>query len=231
MLEESENNKFLIKYLYQSHNSIKIMIKGIIFDLDGVYFKNGKKNFIKKVSSRFGVDARLVKEVFLKSEMMRKYKEGKVSGDEFWKYAIGEWKIKSTPKEILKILKQGYELNDIAIKLIKKLRADGVKSIVCSNNFRERVKVLDERFGFLKDFDYIVLSYEYGILKPKLLEKVVEKTKFKPEEIVVVDDGEEIIEEAKRMGFKAILCENPDIIEDYLREVDIFLEKEHELKK
>jgi HAD superfamily hydrolase (TIGR01509 family) len=131
----------------------------------------------------------------------------------------------------LEILKQGYELNGIAIKLIKKLRVDGVKFIVCSNNFRERIGVLDERFDFLKDFDYIILSYEYGMLKPKLLEKVVEKTKFEPAEIVVIDDGKEIIEEAKRMGFKTILCENPDMIEDYLREVGIFLDREHEMKK
>jgi hypothetical protein len=59
------------------------MIKGIIFDLDGVYFKNGKENFIKNISSKFDVDVQSVKEVFLKSEMMRKYKGGKVSGNVF----------------------------------------------------------------------------------------------------------------------------------------------------
>jgi len=60
------------------------MIKAIIFDLDGVYFKNGKKNFIKNISSKFNISEERVKEVFLKSNMMNKqYKLGKITGKEF----------------------------------------------------------------------------------------------------------------------------------------------------
>jgi len=153
--------------------------------------------------------------------MNKQYKNGKISGDEFWNYAIKEWNIKSTPKEILKILQEGYEVNDKAINLMKRLKKNGVKSIICSNNFKERIKVLDERFNFIKNFDFVVLSYEYGIQKPELLKKVIEISRYKPQEILVIDDGETIINEANKMGFKTILCENADKIEDYLHKLDL----------
>lgn len=197
------------------------MIKGIIFDLDGVYFKNGKKNFVENVSSKFGVDKTLVEQVFLKSKEMDQYKEGKLSGDEFWNYAIKEWKISSTPKELLKVLQQGYETNALAIDLIHKVKSKGIKAIICSNNFKERIQVLDERFGFLKDFDAIILSYEYKKLKPDLLRVVPEKAKLPVEEILVIDDSEKNIDGAKQLGFQTILCEDADRLIEYLEELKI----------
>ncbi|HLD04642.1 MAG TPA: HAD-IA family hydrolase [Candidatus Nanoarchaeia archaeon] len=199
------------------------MIKGIIFDLDGVYFKNGKKNFVENVSSKLGVDKTLVEQVFLKSEQMDQYKEGKLSGDEFWNYAIKQWKIQSTPKELLKMLQQGYETNALAIDLIRRVKSKGIKAIICSNNFKERIEMLDERFDFLKDFDDIILSYEYEMLKPSLLKKVPEKTSLKPEEIVVIDDSNKNIEGAKQLGFQTILCEDLDKVEEYLYRNKAFL--------
>ena len=81
--------------------------------------------------------------------------------------------------------------------------------------------MLEEKFDFLKDFDYVILSYEEGIKKPELLKKVLEKTDYQPGEILLLDDGEEIIKEASKMGFKTILCENADKIEEYLTKLDI----------
>ena len=55
------------------------MIKGIIFDLNGVYFKNGKSNFIENISLKFKIDEEHVKDVFLRSDEMKRYKEGKIT--------------------------------------------------------------------------------------------------------------------------------------------------------
>ncbi|MEK6963878.1 MAG: HAD-IA family hydrolase [Nanoarchaeota archaeon] len=197
------------------------MIKGIIFDLDGVYFKNGKKNFVENVSSKFGVNKSVVEQVFLKSKEMDQYKEGKLSGDEFWNYAIQEWKINSTPKELLEILQQGYETNALAIDLIHQVKSKGIKAIICSNNFKERIQVLNERFQFLKDFDEVILSYEYQVLKPSLLKKVPEKTGLEPQEILVIDDSDKNINGAKSLGFQTILCKEADRLTEYLEELKI----------
>ncbi len=195
------------------------MIKGMVFDLDGVYFKNGTKNFLSNLSLKYGISPEEAKEVYLKSNLMKSYKSGEVSGREFWEWAIKQWGIDATPNELLKLLEEGYEINRKAVNIIKRIRGKGIKSIVCSNNFKERINLLEKRFKFQKDFDYVILSYKYGMLKPELLEKVVEETKMEPGEIVIIDDGEETIKAAKELGYKTILCKDPDMLEEYIKNV------------
>jgi hypothetical protein len=60
------------------------MIQGIIFDLDGVYFKNGTKNFLDTVSLTYDISRSAVAQVYLKSEEMQEYKKGKVTADKYY---------------------------------------------------------------------------------------------------------------------------------------------------
>ena len=197
------------------------MIKAVVFDLDGVYFDKGKKNFVKNISEKFNVDKEVFWEFFIHSNSMKKYKRGEISKDEFWNEAIVEFHIESTPDELLRILKEGYEICPNTVELTKNLRERGIRTIVCSNNFRERVKVLQERFNFLENFDFVVLSYEYGILKPVLLKKVIEVSGLRPEEIVIIDDNEKTIEYAKGNGFIGVYCKDSNKIEIELKKLGV----------
>jgi hypothetical protein len=81
-------------------------MKAVILDLDGVYFSGGKERFISYVSG-LGVSEEMVREVYLKSDMMIKYKQGLIDGKKFWDYAINEWRLKKTRQELLNILQDG----------------------------------------------------------------------------------------------------------------------------
>jgi HAD superfamily hydrolase (TIGR01509 family) len=197
------------------------VIKAVVFDLDGVYFRDGKKNFIKKISERFNVDEKSFEYFFVYSDLMMRYKMGELSKDGFWSKIISKWHIKCSTEELLRILKESYNIYPKTVQLIKKLRKIDIKTITCSNNFKERIEVLQEKFDFLKNFDFVVLSYDYGMLKPALLKKVLELSKFKPEEIVIIDDNEKTIEYAKRNGFETIYCENPDKLENEFKKLGI----------
>ena len=202
------------------HSDIIKMIKGIVFDLDGVYFQNGKQNFIKNVSEKFNINEKTVADFFLKSDLMMKYKKGDISGDEFWKNAIKVWNIKTTPEDLIKLLENGYKINNYTNKLIQKIREKGRKAIVCSNNFPERIKALNERFNFLKNFDFIILSYEYHMLKPQLFTKILEITNFSEEEVIIIDDNKQLIQ----------VCYNIDDINTKKRELRALIKASKELK-
>ena len=69
-------------------------IKVITFDLDGVYFPNGKANFISALV-KLGVNEDEAKRVFLKSSQMNQdYKNGTMTDEQFWTWALKEWKLK-----------------------------------------------------------------------------------------------------------------------------------------
>jgi len=187
------------------------MIKAITFDLDGVYFLKGKENFIASLE-KLGVSVEEAERVFLKSDQMNKlYKTGKMSGEEFWAWALGEWKLVNfTAPQIVELLIGGYEINRDAQTLVKDLRAKGYRTAICSNNFPERIRGLGRRFDFLKDFDVKVFSYEVGVTKPdpRIFEELVRRSGCAPEEIVYSDDDETKLTSATRLGIQAFVYEN-----------------------
>jgi putative hydrolase of the HAD superfamily len=183
------------------------MIKAICFDLDGVYFLNGKSNFISNLQ-KLGVSEDEAKRVFLKSDQMNKqYKLGKMSDEEFWSWALNEWKLNLSVGEIIDLLISGYEVNTSAAEYVKKVRSAGYKTLICSNNFPARINGLHQRFGFLDDFDVTVFSYEVGFDKPskEIFEELVSRTQVHPSEIFYSDDDASKMTSAKELGIETLV--------------------------
>lgn len=183
------------------------MIKAICFDLDGVYFINGKSNFVKSLVN-LGVLEDEAKKVFLKSDQMnRLYKLGKMTDQDFWSWAINEWHLSLTVSEVIDLLIKGYETNINAVDYVKKVRKAGYKTVICSNNFPARIDGLQKRFKFLDDFDVVVLSYKVGIDKPNkgIFLDLTKKSDVKPEEIFYSDDDETKMSGAKELGINTFL--------------------------
>lgn len=194
------------------------MIKAITFDLDGVYFINGKSNFITNLG-KLGVSKKEATRVFLKSDEMNKlYKAGKMTDQEFWTFAIKEWGLNLSVEETIKILIDGYEINEKVAKVVKGVRKNGFKTCICSNNFPARINGLQKRFGFLNDFDVVILTCEVGELKPspKIFLDLISKAAVKPEEIILADDNEDNLTGAKELGIKTYFYDNFD---NFLKEL------------
>lgn len=180
------------------------MIKAIVFDLDGVYFLNGKENFIKSLTA-LGVSEPEAKRIFLNSEEMKVYKAGFMTDEEFWSWALAEWKLSLAVPQITKLLIDGYAENTEVVDSVKKARAKGYKTLTCTNNFPAKINGLQDKFKFLDNFDAAVLAYEVGALKPdnKMLQELIDRSGVKPEEIFLADDREDTIRNAKELGIEA----------------------------
>ncbi len=188
------------------------MIKAICFDLDGVYFVNGKSNFINNLG-KYGVTEEEAKRVFLKSDQMNKmYKEGKMTDDEYWTWAINEWSLDLSVQEIIDLLIEGYEVNEAVVDIVKKVRDKGYRTLICTNNFPARINGLHKRFGLLNNFDASVFSHEIGATKPstKIFQTLVERAGVRANEIVFADDNDMNLAGAKDVGMQAFLYEGFD---------------------
>lgn len=194
------------------------MIKVITFDLDGVYFPNGKANFISALG-KLGVSEDQAKRVFLKShEMNQEYKNGKMTDEQYWTWAVSEWKLNKPWQEVVKLMIDGYTVDDDVVSTVKRLREKGYKTAICTNNFPARINGLQEKFGFLDDFDIKVVSFEVGVSKPnkEIFQELVNKSQVKPEEIVYADDNPDAIGGAKEIGITTFLYEG---FEKYLEQL------------
>ncbi len=199
------------------------MIKAITFDLDGVYFINGKANFIAELE-KLNVPREEAERVFLKSpEMNQLYKTGKMTDSEFWGWAAKEWRLEMTPEELVNLLIKGYERDEAVLETVKKVRENGYKTLICSNNFPARVEGLQKKFGFLDNFDATVISYQIGHPKPnrEIFEALVKKAGVRAEEIVFADDNENNLIGAREAGINAFFYENFDQFKEELKKLGV----------
>jgi HAD superfamily hydrolase (TIGR01509 family) len=201
------------------------MIKAICFDLDGVYFVNGKSNFIKNLRE-YDISKEEAERVFLKSDEMNKiYKEGRMSDEEFWHWAIKEWDINIGVQEIIDLLIEGYEVNKEVSNTVKRVRQNGYKTLICTNNFPARINGLHKKYHFLDNFDSYVFSYEIGSTKPSpaIFSELVKRSEVKAEEIAFADDNDENLNGAKEVGIQAFFYENFAQFKSKLEELGVKL--------
>lgn len=199
------------------------MVKAITFDLDGVYFVNGKSTFIKNLV-KLGILESEAKRIFLESnEMNHQYKEGTMTDDEYWTWAAKEWQLDKTPQELIDLLISGYEVDQNVVDTVKKVRANGYKTLICTNNFPARINGLQDKFKFLDDFDGKAISYEIGSSKPDsgIYQKLIDVSGVKAEEIVYADDHDENITSAQGLGINAFFYKGFEGFRQKLRELGV----------
>ncbi|MBN1386061.1 HAD hydrolase-like protein [Candidatus Woesearchaeota archaeon] len=196
------------------------MIRAIIFDLDGVYFDKGSDDFYINISEKFNVPLEKAKEAFFGEEMKR-HKRGETSKEEYWGWFIKELCIDTTPEKLIEMMRKMYHADDKIRDLVKDVRRKGFETIVCSNNFQERVDFLRDDFDLGSVFDHIYFSCEQGMLKPGLIDVMLNETGFRPEEILLIDDMEYNFKGLDEKGIKYMLYQDFSQLTEYLKEISI----------
>ncbi len=197
------------------------MIKVIVFDLGGVLFTNGTKRFIKYLHSTYALDTKVLDEV-IGGELGGKYREGKIGRDEFWRGFLEKLNIHEDVDKLEDQWINGYELieetRDIILKLSSKY-----KVYYLSNNARERVARINNKYNFREWFEDGIFSHEAGVRKPapEIYRLIIEKAGVKPEEMVFIDDKLSCLQPAKEMGIKTILFENPKKLKNELTNLGV----------
>ncbi|PIZ57548.1 hypothetical protein COY23_01230 [bacterium (Candidatus Torokbacteria) CG_4_10_14_0_2_um_filter_35_8] len=186
------------------------MIKAICFDLDGIYFtKQGKEKFNQEIMN-LGVSKEDVEYVLYKSPEMIDFKKGEISEDEFWSFARKYWQVNKTNDEFIKLLVKGYEINSEVDEIVKKVRKNGYKACVCSNNYKSRVEGLQKKFNFLQNFDVVIFSYQIGIMKPEkgIFKELLKRAGIKPKEMIYSDDNKDKLQGALSLGVNTFVYRN-----------------------
>lgn len=95
------------------------------------------------------------------------------------------------------------DANDGIVGMVDELRSMGIKLAVVTNNHREAMEVVLERYGLRFE---VALSRDDGEIKPSgyLIEKALEALGISADEAVVVGDGRYDVEASGRAGVRCI---------------------------
>lgn len=195
-------------YNAQQDNS---MIKSIISDLGNVLIFFDNDIFFNKIVEYSPLsEDEVISEVLAHLELSRSFDMGKVTPDEFYLQATQIFKATVDKTTFFSIYNDIFSINMPIVGLLKSLQS-GYKLVLCSNTDVERFGFVKKKFPEVLLFDKYVVSYEVGFMKPhpRIYEAALEEAGTKPEESVFIDDREENIIAAEKLGLQTILL-NPD---------------------
>ena len=190
------------------------MIKAIIFDYNGVV-KVINKYFFDDVESIFGLSAE-EKEYAKKMtrDLFEQLDKGLLDEDSFW-LKFSQRINKSMPvnvKELArKLFNEHFELYEEVVNMLKNLKTNGYVTAVLSDTFPYMADITRERNGY-DYFDKVYLSCEVGFVKPQkeFYELAVKDLVVLPGECIFIDDNENNLLPAEKLGMKTILAKKPD---------------------
>lgn len=199
------------------------MIKTIIFDLGGVYFTDGTKKAIVKISKKYNVSRKKVREA-LKGKLGAKYRVGRMTLEDFWRTSKRIMGLDADTEELQQLWVEQYKPISGTVKIIDSLkRKKKYELLFLSDNAQERVDYLDDKYHFLSRFKDGVFSHVIGVKKPhkKIYKACLERTMSRPDECLFIDDKPENVAAAKKLGMNVIHFESPAKLKARLKEFNV----------
>ncbi len=99
---------------------------------------------------------------------------------------------------------KGFRINQDIVDLIKKLKTNGYKVYILSNTNQRAIDYLSSLSNFISIADGHVFSFENHSLKPHvgIYNELINKYNLNPEESMFIDDVEENMKTANKLGIK-----------------------------
>ena len=179
----------------------------VIFDLGGVLYDIDKRKFERTFKESLEVNVSY--EQLLTDSLFYKYETGKISTREF----LQELKRKYFPSKSYEQIKNIWNSilvgnNKDSENVVKSLKDKGFTLTLLSNtNELHYSELYKTAATFLDKFDKIFLSYEIGLTKPssEIYRYVLDKLYTSADKVVFIDDSEENVLSARKLGIKAYL--------------------------
>ncbi|MDN5324432.1 MAG: putative hydrolase of the superfamily [Thermosipho sp. (in: thermotogales)] len=192
-------------------------IENVVFDLGRVLLNWDPYGYMKK---------RFKKEVadFLRSYVFETddwdlMDKGELTEDKLW-----EMKLKNYPEYREYILHMKEKVVELLspieenIKIVYKLKDMGYKLYILSNFSAKTFEKVYKKYEFFKYFDGMVISSHVKEVKPnvKIYKILVQKYNINPANSLYIDDKVENIETGKKLGFKTIHLEKPNMLKEMI---------------
>ncbi|MBK1810404.1 HAD family phosphatase [Clostridium sp. YIM B02505] len=112
-----------------------------------------------------------------------------------------------------------------SVEVLKLLKASDYKVYFLSNFHLLAFEHIIEKYDFFKLFDGGIVSYKEKLIKPEeaIYRRLVEKYDLIPEESIFIDDVEENVEGARKLGINTILLKDPTSLKEHLKTYNIYL--------
>ena len=182
--------------------------KNIIFDYGNTIVEFEPMNIVRRFGVADSDDADILCEKVFDRKYWDKLDSDDITQEEFIACALSELpkRLHNIAEDICNNWITNLPYIDGMDKLIYKLKKDGYRIYLLSNisrYFAENSKKIE----IFKEFNGLVFSGEIGIAKPErdIFKYILDKYCLNPEETIFVDDKEQNVDMAEKMGINSLL--------------------------
>lgn len=208
-----------------------MVIKAILFDLGGVIVNIDFSNFNNVVMSSIPVprDQMTLNQEY--SQLSDLYHRGEITDKKFYNQICNSFEIDKNHLT-QSIFFNAYnsiilDFNLDVLEILEKLKYKKKYKLICLSNINSsHFNLLKKKnWKFIKYFDELIFSHEVHLTKPNLdiFKLSIQKADCPAQEILLIDDGLDNIESARKLGIIGIHYKNPKDLIKKLKELGIEL--------
>ena len=202
-------------------------LKAIVFDWGGVLIKNPSQTMFTHYAKTLGIDQEKLTQSLSESE--HEFQTGKLTEEKLWKKICN---LHSKPLPHFKHsiwgegLKRSYQPKLDMFHLVKSLKTNGYKTALLSNTEPPMVPVFHEKHpDHALHFDTLIFSCIEGQRKPDtpIYELILQRLQTTPEETLFLNDKEENVMGAKKVGMYGHVFKSVNVLKKELSAFNIHL--------
>ena len=182
------------------------MINTVIFDIGNVLTEFNWKRFIGAFGFSEDTEKRIAAAAML-SEAWNDFDRGFPEEEVLNEFIRNDPGIEEELKIMFKDISGTLKMFDTTIPWLDELHSQGYRTLVLSNLSHKSLTECSRDLKFLEHVDGGILSFRIGKIKPypEIYETLIEWFALNPEECVFLDDREENINAARKLGFHGIV--------------------------
>jgi|GEM_PF-116959 len=191
----------------------------VLFDVGGVLLVDFIDEKVVDLAVKYGKDPAHFLEGRKKIRPLAD--AGTISDQEFWRRLLLENGVEACEED--------YEIDSYlqpiaeGMDLVRRLKVNGYRIAILSNDSREMFRRKRDRFGFDALFDEVIVSNEHGFIKPapEIYRIALERLAIPPAQAIFIDDRADNLTAAKSFGMHAIQYLNGRQVESELQELGV----------
>lgn len=190
------------------------MIRAVFFDFAGVVVSEGFWDWIYKNVPHID---QIKVEI---DQLSRKVDRGELPARAYETF-LAE-KTGKNPDTVKNEILNNYVLDKKIIVLLEKLRPK-TKTAILSNFPVDWFYSLIEKYDLKQYFDAIIISSEYGLIKPEeaFYKKALDVVGVQADEAVFIDDRQENVDAVKKLGMHGVVFTSVDVLQKDLEKLGL----------
>jgi HAD superfamily hydrolase (TIGR01509 family) len=196
------------------------MIRCVISDLGRVIIFFDNNIFFEKIANYSPYSKEKIGELTSAHfDLVELFDKGEMTPQDFYLRAAEKLGARIDYDTFFSIYNDVFSLNLPVLRIMKRLKRN-YRLILLSNTDIMRFGFIKKKFPGIMIFDEYVLSFEVGFMKPhpQIYKEALKRAGYKAKECVFIDDREENIDAAAKLGIDGIHIGPPTNLEAILKE-------------